>query len=272
MATIDDILAWQWPQDKHEQGVAVSSFCALLTTLVGEWENTVIATLQINKDTEPTLADWQTAWVSAGRALPIRAGTKLYWYSQTAEKLMSAYLYYDDAVVKLTLPTRAGGAGLFPFAAPATTVTPLANSAEVYLLTDVNYRFTLPQSAWLVINIPMTLINGGGSAETHRIGYLYVLDGGVYPPSDGGVYQFQNTSCGVTPTSEMHTQIFKWLHPIKLAAGEHSLRVSGIRYGTATVATVHTLLQVPYSANIYDVNNNILAATPQAVTMEAIYD
>lgn len=231
MAAIDDILAWEWPEDCNAQGGAMLSLLSLLNSLVEGWENSIVPILQLNQATSPTFGDWAALWVSEGRELPITEGTKLLWFDTANNIFGGAYVYINEAVYRAESPYYRGRTDLVPFALTNTSDRHLGSSSPVSLNNPTSFR--VQRDAHLIFRLHTSVLQNHAVAynASEYIRLNYQLNG-VYQivpatPGTAGLLTQEYIGSGQTGVLVV-PGYYTWMHPDILTPDEYTLDFFGI--------------------------------------------
>ena len=77
---IDD-LSWSLTASDHPG--EVTSINIAWNNLIARWETIREKIIQVDNDSAPSQANWETSWVNLGESLPIPTGTRLFWNNPT---------------------------------------------------------------------------------------------------------------------------------------------------------------------------------------------
>jgi hypothetical protein len=92
----------QWPADCNLQAAAYYDLLARLQALEAGWDGLQSITLSLVQDTQPTLNDWQMAWVDAGYELPISGNVYGVHETRTLEtREVGEYVWINGAMTRM---------------------------------------------------------------------------------------------------------------------------------------------------------------------------
>lgn len=229
MAAIDDILAFDWPQNKNNQGGAMRQFLGFLDDLQSEWDGLLHPVLQINQAAPPSVADWEALWVNEGNVLPIPDGATLLWWSTAEGEFGGMYTAANGEVVRAENRFYPGRLDTPPFVIPDLTVD-LTTSATLQS-TSAAQTFTITRPAKLL----MSIISG---IATCKLSYKL-----------NGTYQIINgslTNEGVMGSNDYSQWTF--LHPSTLTPGTYTIDFYVVSFG-AGGKIVHANRRLDLSAS-----------------------
>lgn len=283
MATIDDILAFEWPENCNSQEGAMHNLLTMIDTLVDEWDAATPPVLQLNQSSSPGSGDWESLWLSEGNSLPISENATLLWFdtSENDSTFGGIWTVFNGKVVRNEYRFYRGRSDFVPFVwemsqaqwtgspPPATTAidTPPGNGPFAPMTFTIQHAAKLVMQLFYGIDIP----SGAAIIAYHLVKLHYRLDA-VYQIIDqtqanSGLFAVDVTHPATTPSDNSCIEQL-WMHPTALTIGQHTIDFWALEttsYAFEKVKFAPTLLPQPG----YDA---ITLQVEPAWTWELIYE
>lgn len=252
MATIDDIMAWDWPEDCNEQGAAFHQLQVMLDTLFTEWDALTPPLLQLNQGSSPSSADWQSFWLRQGNELPIPENARMLWFNDEEGTFAGEWTILDGLIVRKENRFYKGRTDLVPFMPVTNDYTspldPITTLSSIRTPTSITLGHAAKLHIRMDIGIEIPSGAAGGIIAYQEMKLAYRINGVVQIvdpiPANAGLF-----AAGVTHPSNAVNDVTQseiiWLHPTIL---QPDVYLINFQIAEAT----------SYSGNFFHVNPTLL--------------
>jgi hypothetical protein len=233
MAAIDNILAWEWPEDCNAQGGAIVQLLGLLDALAAEWEGSIAPILQLNQATQPTSGDWMALWVSEGRALPITEGARLLWFDTANDTFGGFYTSINGVIDRVESPYYKGKTDLIPFVLTNTTDLNLGTLTQNDFRNPTNFRVQRNAHLLFRLNTSVLQYHSVAYSASNYLRLNYKLNGTfqIVPASPANAGLLTSPYIGSGQTGPFVVPgFFTWMHPDTLTPGDYTLEFFGLSW------------------------------------------